>query len=173
MNNHPLSTVQEPAPADHRITLVGLFLRVASFAIAWWAFTEGDWREWEVGAIVVATATAASLYILPLRSWRWSLRGLMAFTPYFLYQSVLGGFDVAWRALHVRMPLHPKCEQYETRLPAHLPRVFLVWTISLLPGTASIRLKDKQVTIHVLIDTEGFQDRMKDLEDRIGRIFGV
>ena len=163
----------EPAEATHRITPFGALLRIASFIVAWWAFTEGSWKEWGLGVVVIIAASLASFHILPLRSWRWSLWGLTLFVPYFLWQSLLGSLDVAWRALHPKMPLKPGLQDFHTRLPGHLPRVFLAWTISLLPGTASVNLEDDQLIIHSLNVDDNFVPTMKDLERRIGRIFGV
>jgi len=160
------------SPGSQRITPFGIVLRAASFVIAWWAFTEGSWKEWGVGIVVIVAATLASMHILPLRSWRWSLKGLLLFIPFFLKQSFLGGLDVAWRALHPRMPIKTGLEDFNTRLPGELPRVFLAWTVSLLPGTASVRLVDDQLTVHVLFD-ENFEPRMREVEDRIAKIFGV
>ncbi len=159
-------------PLPHKITPFGVLLRAASFLIAWWAFTEGSWKEWGVAVVVVLAASLASFHILPLRSWRWSLTGLALFVPYFLWQSLLGGLDVAWRALHPRMPLKTGLIDYTLRLPGDLPRVFLAWTVSLLPGTASVSLDGDRLTVHVLNDEE-FEPRMRDVEDRIAKIFGV
>lgn len=156
-----------------RITPFGAALRIASFIIAWWAFTEGNWKEWGLAIVVIIAAALASFHILPLRSWRWSLTGLFLFVPYFLYQSFLGSLDVSWRALHPKMPLNPGFEKFTTRLPGDLPRVFLAWTISLLPGTASVSMDGDELIVHVLNDDERFAPAMKELEDRIARIFGV
>ncbi len=166
-------TIETNEAPRQKMTLFGAILRATSFIIAWWAFTEGNWREWGVAVAVIVAATLASFHILPLRSWQWSLRGLIAFMPYFLWQSFLGGLDVAWRAFHPRLPLDPGLQAFETRLPGQLPRVFLAWTISLLPGTASVTLEEQHLTIHVLNQDDQFSPKMIDLENRIGRIFGV
>ena len=166
-------TVLDPVDASHRITPFGVVLRAASFIVAWWAFTEGSWKEWGLGVVVVIAAALASFHILPLRSWRWSLWGLTLFVPYFLWQSLLGSIDVSLRAISPRMPLNPYLRTYKTILPANLPRVFMVWTISLLPGTASVDIQGDQLTIHVLNDDDLFTERMQHLERRIAKIFGV
>ncbi len=163
---------KQTSSPGHRITPFGALLRAASFLVGWWAFTEGSWKEWGVGIAVVVAATLASFHLLPLRSWRWSLTGLLLFVPYFLWQSLMGGLDVAWRALHPRMPLKTALLNYTVRLPGDLPRVFLAWTVSLLPGTASVWLQGNRLTVHVLND-EDFEPRMRVVEDRIARIFGV
>lgn len=164
-------------PASHekdrrRITPRALALRAGSFVVAWWAFTEGRWDEWTVAMVIIVLATLASLHVLPLTAWPWSLRGLIRFIPYFLRQSWLGGIDVAWRALHPRLPIHTGLEVFQTRLPAGLPSVFLAWTVSLLPGTASIRQEKDRLTVHLLND-EDFEERMRELEDHIAPIFGL
>ncbi|MES9944702.1 MAG: Na+/H+ antiporter subunit E [Candidatus Thiodiazotropha sp.] len=50
------------------------------------------------------------------------------------------GLDVAWRAFHPRMPITPELIVYPLRLPPGLPRVILVNTVSLLPGTLGTEL---------------------------------
>jgi multicomponent Na+:H+ antiporter subunit E len=160
------------APGGSRITPIGLLVRIASFILAWWAFTEGSWKDWPLAIAIIVLASITSVYLLPLRSWHWRLTGLIRFIPYFLWQSFLGGFDVARRALQSNMRLSPGFYQYTTRLPAGLPQVFMVWTISLLPGTASVTLENDQITIHALNDDANIEGEMQDLEKRINRIFG-
>ena len=158
---------------SQRLTPFGVALRTFSFVIAWWAFTEGNWREWGVAVVVIVAASLASFQILPLRSWRWSLKGVIGFTPYFLWQSFLGGVDVAWRAFHPGLPLNTGLKVFKTRLPGELPRVFFAWTISLLPGTASVKMEENELVIHVLNVNEKFEPQMRDLENRIAAVFGI
>lgn len=160
------------ATSAPRHTPVGLLLRVASFVVAWWAFTEGSWKDWGVALPIILTAALLSLRILPLRAWRWNLRGLLHFILFFLKQSLFGGVDIALRALHPAMPIKPELRDFEIRLTGELPRVFLAWTVSLLPGTASVRLVDNQLTVHVLY-AEEFEPRMREVEDRIAGLFGL
>jgi multicomponent Na+:H+ antiporter subunit E len=166
-------TTTSPTAKAQRLTPFGVALRTLSFVIAWWAFTEGNWREWGVAVVVMIAASWASFHILPLRSWRWSLKGLLQFAPYFLWQSFWGGVDVAWRAFHPAMPLNTGLKPFKTRLPGELPRVFLAWTISLLPGTASVKMEQDELIIHVLNVNEKFEAQMRVLENRIAAVFGI
>jgi len=151
----------------------GVVLRLLSFVLAWWVFTENDWRDAYVGAVVVGLATWASLYILPAHAWRWNIRAWLFFIPYFIAQSFWGGLDVARRAFQPRMPIYPDIEYYKLRLPAGLPSVLLAWTVSLMPGTASIELTDQEMAVHVLNDDESFEPDMRLLEERVARLFGI
>jgi multicomponent Na+:H+ antiporter subunit E len=157
----------------HTYPLKGFFLRLISFIIAWWAFTESDGRDAYVGAVVVLLATLISLYILPPHAWKWNVRAWFAFIPYFLGQSFLGGLDVARRAFQPRLPIQPEIKQYPLRLPPGLPAVVLAWTVSLLPGTASIELNGKELLVHVLNDDATFHNTMRQLEERVARLFGI
>lgn len=150
---------------------MGLLLRAASFALAWWAFTESQFQDWYVGVVVILAATWSSLAILPLTYGSWSWRGVARFTPYFLMVSLQGGWDVAKRALDPRMPLDTEIKPYRLRLCGELPRVFMAWTISLMPGTASIRLEGHDLRVHVLDGKLPFDEVMRELENRIAAIF--
>jgi hypothetical protein len=51
---------------------------------------------------------------------------MIRLAPGFLRSSLLGGIDVARRALHPRMPLDAGWIAYRTKLPRGLPRVINV-----------------------------------------------
>ncbi|MBE7504493.1 MAG: Na+/H+ antiporter subunit E, partial [Verrucomicrobiales bacterium] len=82
-------------------------LRLALLAALWWVLAGADTRSWIVGVPVVLAATWVSRGLTPAVAWRWSWTGAFRFAGFFLWHSLLGGADVAWRALHPRRPLRP------------------------------------------------------------------
>ena len=82
-------------------------VRSASFLALWVILAGGGIADLLVGMVAAVIATEASLRLLP--PGRWSLHpiALAQLVLGFLGQSVSAGIDVAWRALHPRMPLRP------------------------------------------------------------------
>jgi len=114
-------------------------LRGALFSLLWWILADGAGApSWWIGAPAVLLAVITSAALLPPVPFVWY--EFLRFVPFFLMRSLLGGADVAWRALHPGMPIAPDLIAYPLRLPPGLPRVFMVNTVSLLPGTLSIEL---------------------------------
>lgn len=143
---------------------IGL-IRGALFASIWWILTDGAIGSWLIGAPVVLAATMVSLVMLPASSW--SLRRILRFVPFFLWQSIRGGIDVARIVLHPRLPVSPVLYEYSLRLPPGLARVFMVNTVNLLPGTLSVELDAEILRIHVLDETGNFAEEMVQLENLI------
>jgi len=152
----------------------GSLIRVACFASLWWMLTAGDPRSWIIGVPAVLAATAASMALSPRVPWRIDALALASFIPYFTWRSMAGSVDVAWRALHPRLPISPTLEQYPLRLPPHGPaRVFFADVVSLLPGTLSASLNHESMTIHILNPDpdDAFFDLTR-LEAKVGALFG-
>ena len=142
-------------------------------ALLWWLLTGGEPASWVIGAPAVLAAAAASLAMRPAASSRPRLAGLARFVPFFVWRSLTGSLDVAWRALQPRLPITPTLEQYVLRLPPEgRSRVFFASVLNLLPGTLSAELGDHQITVHVLNDGATALLRLRELEDRVADLFG-
>ena len=147
--------------------------RMVWFAALWWVVTLGDPTSWIVGIPAVVAATWMSVALFPERPWRWRVGGAAWFLGYFGWQSVMGGFDVAWRALHPQRPLNPDFYPYRLRLPGGPAQTFFVNTVSLLPGTLSATVQADQLTVHVLNTNQPITDQLQQLEDRVASLFNV
>ncbi|HSL00792.1 MAG TPA: Na+/H+ antiporter subunit E [Rubrobacteraceae bacterium] len=147
-------------------------LRGALLALLWWALVGGDAGSWLVGAPAIVGATAASLLLSP-GGWRWTPGGVLRFVPFFVYQSLVGGLDVALRALDPRLPLQPTLLDYKLRLPESPARVFMADTISLLPGTLSAVLEGRDLRVHTLTQGPEVLDNLRELERRVAALFGL
>lgn len=144
-----------------------LLFRGAAFALVWWALAEGRADSWGVGAVTVAAALAASLALAPPGAGRWSLAGLLGYAGFFLVQSVKGGSQVAAQAFRPRMDLAPALVDVPVALPEGLPRVLLVNTLNLLPGTVSVHLAGDRLRLHVLDARLPIAEEVRQAEARI------
>lgn len=148
--------------------------RATGFALLWLLLTGEDTASWFIGLPTVAAATIASLLLQPVVGWKLNFHGLARFLPFFLWGSLRGSIDVAKRALHPQLPLAPLLVDYELRLPPGAWRVFLVNTVSLLPGTLSAELQGDCLTVHALDGSqESVTEKLQILEARIAGLFGL
>jgi multicomponent Na+:H+ antiporter subunit E len=85
--------------------------------------------------VAVLAATRASVRLLPPGGARFSPTAFGVLVLHFLRQSIVAGWDVAWRALDPRLPLRPGFVVYPTHLPdGPALSAFCAFT-SLAPGT--------------------------------------
>jgi len=145
--------------------------RALLFSLVWWALSDGNAQSWWVGVPAVLLAVIVSVALLPSVPLVW--RELLKFTPFFLRRSLQGGTDVARRAFHPRMPIAPEIIDYPLRLPPGLPRVILINTVSLLPGTLSAELDGQVLKVHVLDGLGDFMPELEALEQSVARMSGV
>ena len=143
--------------------------RVLLFSVVWWALTDGTGESLWIGVPAVISATVVSVALVRQVGLVW--REVMGFVPFFLWHSLKGGVDVARRSFDPRMPITPELIEYPLRLPPGLPRVNLVNTVSLLPGTLSAELGGQVLRVHVLDSLGDFLAELEALEQRVGCMF--
>jgi multicomponent Na+:H+ antiporter subunit E len=147
--------------------------RALVLALLWAALNGADGRSWIVGAPVVALAAWMSGRLAAGGRWRLSPLGAARFAGFFLIESLRGGFDVARRAFSPRLPLRPGIVCYPLRLPAGSPRWFFCGVISLLPGTAVVRIDDQEICVHELNLTPESPTELRALEERVAAMFAA
>ncbi|MBN2505974.1 MAG: Na+/H+ antiporter subunit E [Verrucomicrobia bacterium] len=153
---------------------LGRFLaRAAWMGLVWFGLNGADWASWVVGGPAVLAAAWVSVSLLPAIPWRWSFGGAMAFAPYFLRESLRGGWDVARRAVSPAMRLVPGIVRYPFHLPSGPARLFFCSAISLLPGTAVVAIAPGEIAVHVLECTPRVEADLRELERRVAALFGV
>lgn len=153
-------------------TTRALALRTLLFTLIWWALSEELWKVPLPGAFFILGSAWASLRFIPPGRWQVRPGPLLRFIPYFLLQSFLAGLDVSRRAFTPRLPVQPALLHHPFTLRKEPAIVFLVWIVSLLPGTASVRLEPGLLTVHVLMRTQPHREAFGNLEQRIARLFG-
>ncbi len=157
----------------HRNPWTVLF-RLAIYAVAWLALTDAEPVSWVVGAPVVGLATWASLRLRPPGGVRLSLPRALSFVPFFLWQSLKGGLDVALRVMRPGMRVAPGIATYRLRLVTPSARILFLNTLSLLPGTLSADLRGDRLIVHALDATEGeaLHAEIARLECRVAAMLG-
>jgi multicomponent Na+:H+ antiporter subunit E len=145
-----------------------VFIRILAFSLVWWTLLEGEFQVWPFGVPTILAATVSSLLVFPT-GVRFRPLGLLRFVPYFLVQSVLGGIDVARRALSPKLPISPGFIDVPLALEDEAARVCFVWTVSLLPGTAGAELLEEKLRVHVLDTALPIEERLVELERRVAR----
>ena len=143
------------------------------FVLVWWILAGTGLGAWVAGAVAITVGMLVHSALGGEQGARPTIRGVAAFAPFFLDQSIRGGLDVARRALSRRPQLDPHFIRYRTSLPEGPPRVFFVSCISLLPGTFSAEFDGDEVRIHLLSDDGSGCPRLGRLEEAVGRLFGV
>jgi multicomponent Na+:H+ antiporter subunit E len=145
--------------------------RTLLFGLLWALLGSGESQSWIMGVPAIIFAVAISIKQAPSRSWRWRPLALLRFVPFFVLESLRGGWDVSQRVLRPSLPINPAIVLYTTHLPAGVPRMLLLNVTSLLPGTLSADLRDDCLTLHVLDNQLPLTAEIKSLEDRIAALF--
>jgi multicomponent Na+:H+ antiporter subunit E len=158
--------------------LLGLLGRFAFFLAIWWLLTGARVDGLVLGAVFAAVAALMPLVIVapgdagrPRALLPTVLRGLLLL-PFFLWQSLYGGVDVALRALRPRMPLAPAMLDYRLRLPPGPAPVMLASLVSLMPGTLAV-VSGERLKVHVLDVNSDYQGELELLEVQVAWVFGV
>lgn len=141
--------------------------------LLWFALTSGDPATGWFGIPLSLGGALIARKLLPAKGRVWSLTGFLRFVPWFVRESLLGGADVARRALHPRLPLAPAVLAYSTALPEGPSRTFLAGLISLLPGTLSAEWSGGELRVHVLDEGLAVEGRLRLLERRVADLFGL
>lgn len=108
--------------------------------------------DWLVGALAAAAAALLSLRLLPPaprgpRAWP-----LVRYLLRFSMQSLLGGLDVARRALDPRLPLDPGLFAQPTALRGATRRALFGALTSHVPGTLAVDLDDPERLLYHSLD---------------------
>jgi len=137
--------------ADRRIrATIG---RAVWFLIFWLALAGADPADLVAAAASVFLATSMSMILLPPGGSRRSPVAITRLALRFLSQSVIGGVDVARRALDPRLPLRPGFVTYPVRFPPGMERNTFTSLTSLLPGTVPAG-EDKAGLVYHCLDVD-------------------
>lgn len=150
---------------------ISIFTRGALLALIWWALTDGNPSSWWIGIPAVLVALITSFALMTPCSLSWV--GLLRFIPFFFIRSLLGGMDVARRALLIRMPIQPDIVIFPMQLEQELPKVMVANVASLLPGTLSAEIHHDALHLHVLDNRNDVTSELMEVEQHIARIFGI
>ena len=140
-----------------RVALV----RVAGFLAVWIVVAGTKPADLFVGLLAAVIVAWVSLRLLPPATIRLRPAALAKLLLRFLYQSIVAGVDVAWRALDPRLPLRPGYVVYRPRLPPGTMRNTFCTMTSLLPGTLPCGLDDGGgLIVHCLDETQPVTEQL-------------
>jgi len=158
------------------------------FTLLWLLLNNGEASSWMIGILVVPVATWCAIALFPRptvtsetevghhqvrHQQTIHLTGLVSFIPFFVWQSLRGGWDIALFAVLPNRRLHQGFIGYTTRLPAGRPQLFFLHVISLLPGTVSADWKGEGLTIHALDTRADNHQALQHCEVKIGSLFDI
>lgn len=115
------------------------------------------WSPWNagVGIPAAALATWVGMVLLPPGGRRLALLRVLRYAVGFVWQSVAGGIDVAWRVFQPRMPLHPGIVKVAPRIPAGPERLLFRAIASLQPGSLACGVDEEGSLLFHCLDTRG------------------
>jgi multicomponent Na+:H+ antiporter subunit E len=152
---------------------VPLVHRGLLFALVWLVLVGLDPQSWIIGLPAVVGATLAAMNLTRRQGGNPSVFGIVSFLPFFVWESILGGVDVARRVMRPTIKIEPGFRSYPLRLQGLGARVFFLDTISLLPGTLSADMRDGIVQVHTLdLRDDNLESSLADLERRVAKLFG-
>jgi multicomponent Na+:H+ antiporter subunit E len=164
---------EQAQAAGGRSRIRAYLLRLVLLLLVWWILS-GSATDWWFGFPLAAVAAAVSLWLTPPSVHRLRLHRIPVFAAFFLWQSLLAGWDVARRTLSPRLPLRPEVLSVSLHLPAGAPTWWLMLTVSLLPGTLSMRLHPQHILeLHCLDARLDVAGHIRETEIQIGRLFGL
>ena len=146
-------------------------LSAVSLGAVWWVLAGGAASSWIIGVPAVLASAWAARRLGTGWGIRVSFVGLLRFIPFFAWESLRGGVDVALRTLGPCLRVRPGFAHYQMRLANPSARVFFANCASLLPGTLAAELEGDWLTVHAL-STEADGDRdLRRLERAVARLF--
>jgi multicomponent Na+:H+ antiporter subunit E len=138
----------------------------------WWLLSDGETSSWLVGIPVVSAAAWASHRLGAVRFGSLSWLGLSRYVAFFVWESILGGIDVARRVIAPRMRISPGFASYQIRLRQNGARLLFANSVSLMPGTLAADLRGDCLEIHALDIGSDFSHELRRVEAAVGRVFG-
>jgi multicomponent Na+:H+ antiporter subunit E len=96
----------------------------------------------------------------------------ICYIPWLLYQIVLSTLHVAFLALHPKMKdrIDPTIVTFKTKLKGSIAQVALANSITLTPGTITIRIEDGVFYVHA-ISRKAAAGLPGEMEERLARVF--
>ncbi len=154
-------------------------IRALLLAAMWICLTGGEASSWLWGGPVIALVAAWRLREAPPSHLRLRPWGLIRFVPFFLWRSLVGGCDVAWRVLHWRLPITPTIHEYEFQFLSAQPsgvaspaRVLFANVVNLCPGTLVAAWHGDRLLIHLLTSGPDGIETLRHLERQVAMLFG-
>ncbi len=141
------------------------------FASLWFLITGGDSTAWVVGVPAVILAALISSALNPVGPTLWRADAIVPFIWLFFKQALVGGLDVARRAVSANLPINPGLVYYTCKLPVGPARVLFINVTGLLPGTLCADDKCGVMTVHALNQDSRIHEELSALETAIAALY--
>jgi multicomponent Na+:H+ antiporter subunit E len=158
--------------------------RIVHFIVAlivWLLLTWNVTVQNVIAGVIVAALSAAlfghlfprhSRLMLNLRRVLWFLY----YIPVFLIHCFKANLDVAYRVLHMNVPIRPGIVRVRTTLKSDMALTFLANSITLTPGTLTVDIIDNDMYIHwINVASDDPEEQtliiVKRFEDILKRVF--
>lgn len=145
--------------------------RLLFFAGVWFLLSGGHLHSWPFGLAATLMATWLHLRLSPRPVTALRPLAVLRFIPFFMVRSISGGIDVMVRVLHPRLPIDPALLTYPLTIDHDGGRILLANSITLLPGTMSVRLGADAIEVHTLDKGLPVLATIADLERRIMQLY--
>ena len=182
-----VENVRQPRKAVKRYRykkLAGLILQFVTLYIFWLVLS----GRYEIEYLAFGVLAAAFIAFLnhELLSLLWHTDGkgetqarvvfrqlwrFLAYLPWLLVRIIIANVHVAYLVLHPKMPIKPALLQFQTRLQGNLSQVIVANSITLTPGTVTVKLEDGEYVIHVLVPSSASGILKAEIQNKVGAIF--
>lgn len=150
-----------------------MLFRFAIFSALWIILDGAKPAGLIVGLPAAALASWLSARLSPPRKHRIRPAAALALAWHFICSSIAASFDVARRAFHPRMLLHPGFIEVRCTLPNGALRDAHLALGSLLPGSLPVgETKDGRITLHCLDTRQPAEEQMLRQEVLLRRAAG-
>lgn len=160
------------ASVDAGLKLKSALPPIGLAALIWLLLAGPDLASWLVGLPAAVAAGWSVLWLSGGREQNIRLMGLLGFLPFFVWESIRGGFDVVSRVMRPSMLIKPGFHTYHTRLDQSSARLLFVNSLSLLPGTLAADLDGDEVLIHALDVEAEVEAELQRLESAVAGVYG-
>lgn len=158
--------------------IVSVLCRIVVIAAVWIAATEASLAALGYGVVAVpaVTATTYALTGIPrrraglTRSARGAL-GVVELAAWVIGRSIIGGIDVARRAIWLPGPdIDPEWVAHTTMLETSAGRAALALVANLMPGSLTASIDGRLIVVHTISPSVDVAGALASLERRIARI---
>ena len=97
----------------------------------------------------------------------------LTYAPWLIKQILTSNLDVMRRVLHPRLPIAPRLIEINASQSSELGQVVYANSITLTPGTISIRIRDGVILVHALTPEAAEDLQSGEMDRRVTRMEGM
>lgn len=160
-----------------RVVATRLFLVLFAFWMALSGRTDPLFLAMGIASAAFVTALTYDLVAdsLGVEPWRWRLaRRTWRFAVYLSWmvsRIVVASVQIAYYIIHPRASLEPRVLRFRCGLRSPVARVMLANSITLVPGTLTLRVEGEEFTVHVLVRDSADDLLNARMQNMVGRVF--